>query len=106
MYADVSGAYFYARAVRPVYVKIPPEDSEEGDEGRCGKLVMSMYGIRNAAFSRAEEYNFTLLAEGTAEGRQTHTFSDTLGRTPQVWSAATTLSPGDQRLAWRKPGKP
>ena len=49
MYADVSRAYFYARAVRPVYVKIPPEDTEEGDEARCGKLLMSMYGTRKAA---------------------------------------------------------
>ena len=30
MYADVSRAYFYARAVRPVYVKLPEEDLEPG----------------------------------------------------------------------------
>ena len=30
MYADVSRAYFYAKAVRPVYVKLPDEDRELG----------------------------------------------------------------------------
>ena len=32
MYADVSRAYFYAKAVRPVYVVLPDEDRSEGDE--------------------------------------------------------------------------
>ena len=49
LYLDVSRAFFYARAVRPVYVKLPDEDKEEGDEHRCGKLLMSMYGTRDAA---------------------------------------------------------
>ena len=30
MYADASRAYFYAKAVRPVYVKLLEEDKEEG----------------------------------------------------------------------------
>ena len=51
MYADVSRAYFYAKAVRPVYVKLPDEDREEGDEARCGKLLMSMYWTRGAALN-------------------------------------------------------
>ena len=34
MYADVSRAYFYAKAERPVYVKLPAEDMEPGDEGK------------------------------------------------------------------------
>ena len=49
MYADVSRAHLYAKAARPVYVKLPEEDVEPGDEGKCGKLVMSMYGTRDAA---------------------------------------------------------
>ena len=31
MYADVSRAYFYAKAVHLVYVRLPAEDFEEGD---------------------------------------------------------------------------
>ena len=34
MYADVSRAYFYAKAVGPMYVKLPAEDTEKGDEHR------------------------------------------------------------------------
>ena len=37
LYADVSRAYFYARAARPVYVKLPEEDREPGDQNTCGK---------------------------------------------------------------------
>ncbi len=68
MYADVSRAYFYAKASRPVYVKIPAEDWEEGDEERCGKLKVSMYGTRDAAMNWALEYGDTLKAAGFKQG--------------------------------------
>ena len=29
---DISRAYFYAPCKRPLYIEIPPEDWEEGDE--------------------------------------------------------------------------
>ena len=52
MYADVSRAYFYAKAVRPVYVKLPYEYAVEGhDEGKCGTLQLSMHGARDAALN-------------------------------------------------------
>ena len=51
MYADVSRAYFHAKAVRPVYVKLPDEDIEPGDEGKCGILKMSMHGNQDAALN-------------------------------------------------------
>ena len=54
MYADVSRAYFYARAERPVYVDLPIEDKEKGDDGKCGRLRMSMYGTRDAALNWAK----------------------------------------------------
>merc|ERR1711884_819928 len=46
---DVSRAFFYAKAIRPVYVKLAPEDCLPGEEGLCGKLQHSMYGTRDAA---------------------------------------------------------
>ena len=46
LYADVSRAYFYAPAVRPVFVELPAEDKSEGDEDMVGELCMSMYGTR------------------------------------------------------------
>ena len=68
MYADVSRAYFYAKASRPVYVTIPEEDREAGDEGYCGKLRVSMYGTRDAAVNWATEYGETLKAAGFKQG--------------------------------------
>ena len=51
LYADVSMAYCYAKAVRAVNVQLPDEDREEGHQGRCGKLLMSMYGTRDGALN-------------------------------------------------------
>ena len=68
LYADVSRAYFYAKAVRPVYVKLPDEDREAGEEGKCGRLLMSMYGTRDAAVNWSAEYTATLEKDGYTRG--------------------------------------
>ena len=44
-FIDVRRAYFYAKARRLVYVRLPVEDREDGMRGR---LVKAMYGTRNA----------------------------------------------------------
>lgn len=69
MYADVSRAYFYAKAVRPVYVVFPPEDQEEGDQRMVDEFVMSMNGKRDAALNWAMGYSNTLLKSGYVQGR-------------------------------------
>ena len=69
MYADVSRAYFYAKAERPVYVNLPEEDLEPGDEGKCGRLRMSMYGTRDAALNWSKEYGDTLKKSGFIQGK-------------------------------------
>ena len=69
MYADVSRAYFYAKAVRPVYVVLPQEDRQPGDEELCGELVMSMYGTRDAALNWTTEYSNTLIESGYIQGQ-------------------------------------
>ena len=68
MYADVSRAYFYTKAVRPVYVELPAEDLEPGDEYGCAKLLMSMYGTRDVVLDWAMEYGETLPAAGYVQG--------------------------------------
>ena len=68
MYADVSRAYFYAPAVRPVYVRLAAEDFNPGDEGLVGRLKMSMYGTRDAAANWSAEYGATLVAAGYVQG--------------------------------------
>ena len=67
-YADVSRAYFYAKASRAVYVELPDEDKQPGDEAMCGRLNVSMYGTRDAALNWAEEYAETLKAAGSKRG--------------------------------------
>ena len=43
---DVRRAYFYAPARRRVFVELPPEDYQPGDEHMCGLLRYSLYGTR------------------------------------------------------------
>ena len=49
MHVDICRAYFYAKARREVYIQLPDEDFQDGDEECCGKLDFSMYGTRDAA---------------------------------------------------------
>ena len=49
MVNDVSRVYFYTESLKPTFVQICDEDVEEGDEDRCGELLVSMYGTRPAA---------------------------------------------------------
>ena len=49
MFADIRRAYFYAPVQRDLYIQIPEEDWEPGDEFRCAKLRVSLYGTRDAA---------------------------------------------------------
>ena len=69
MSIDVKRAYFYARTLRPVFIEIPIEDWEEGDESRVARLNWSLYGTRDAAKNWTEEYTRTLTDLGFAMGR-------------------------------------
>ena len=68
LHADVYRACLYAKAEKPVYVKLPAEDCVEGDEECCGRLIMSMYGTGDAAQNWAAEYSSTLLSAGMTQG--------------------------------------
>ena len=57
---DVRRAYFYAPARRRVFVELPPEDYQPGDEHICGLLQYSLYGTRDAAQNWEEELTSTL----------------------------------------------
>ena len=65
-FIDIRRAYFYAKARRDVYVKLPPEDQEEG---MCGKLNKAMYGTRDAAQNWEEEYCEALINMGFSHGQ-------------------------------------
>ncbi|MDA8583876.1 reverse transcriptase domain-containing protein, partial [bacterium] len=62
MTIDVRRAYFYARVRRELYVDIPEEDREVGDEKRCDRLLMSLYGTRDAAQNWQDEISSLLLS--------------------------------------------
>ena len=53
-------AYFYAPARRKVFVELPPEDYQPGDEHVCGLLRYSLYSTRDSAQNWEEELASTL----------------------------------------------
>ena len=63
-FIDVSRAYFYAPARKKIFVRIPPEDFESGDESNVGLLNYSMYGTQDAAFNWGEFCKDTLVPIG------------------------------------------
>ena len=48
MINDIARAYFNAKLDRDLYVELPPEDREEGQD-LVGKLMLCLYGIQDAA---------------------------------------------------------
>ena len=69
MAIDASRAYFYGEAIRPVYIELPLEDKQPGDDGMVGRLNLSLYGIRDAAQNWAVEHTRTLQAAGFTVGK-------------------------------------
>ena len=69
LYADMKRDYFHAPARSDMYVEIPGEDWEEGDEERCGKLNMSLNGTREAALNWQEACIEFMEKNGFATGR-------------------------------------
>ena len=67
----VKRAYFYAEAKREVFIEIPLEDLEPGDEHKVARLNLSLYGIRDAAQNWSEEFTKTLVASGFKTGKAT-----------------------------------
>ena len=65
---DVSRAYFYAPTARPIYIAIPKEDWEPGDEGKVAKLNLSLYGTRDAARNWAEKFTSVMVKMGFVRG--------------------------------------
>ena len=65
-FIDVRRAYFHAKARRRVFVRLPPEDHEEG---KCGLLDKAMYGTRDAAQNWECEYIEFMDNEGFSKSR-------------------------------------
>ena len=69
MTSDIKRAYFYAPATRAIFIKIPREDWEDGDDERVGELNLSLYGTRDAAMNWAKTYSNFLVRLGFEAGR-------------------------------------
>ena len=57
---DLRRAYFYAPSRRRVFVELPPEDYQAGDEHVCGLLQFCLHGTRDAATNWEEQLASTL----------------------------------------------
>ena len=53
---------FYAPATRPVFIQIPSEDWQSGDEEMVGQLNLSLSGTRDAAMNWAKTYSEFLIS--------------------------------------------
>ena len=49
MVNDIIRCFFHARAKLEVFVQLPKEDMNPGEENMCGKFEYSMYGTTDAA---------------------------------------------------------
>lgn len=68
-FTDVSRAFFYAPVRRNIYVELVPEARrEKGDESKCARLRMSMYGTKAAAQNWALEVRDQLVKKGFVQG--------------------------------------
>ena len=68
MVNDVSRAYFYAKATRDIYIRLPSEDPD-AQEGMLGKLNLCLYGTRDAAKGWQETLSAHLTKNGFVQGR-------------------------------------
>ena len=59
-WSDVRRAYLCTPARSSVFVELPPEDYQAGDEHMCGLLQYSLCGTRDAAHNWEEELTSTL----------------------------------------------
>ena len=68
MTIDVKRAYFNAQATSDVFISIPKEDQQPGDEHRVGKLRRCLYGTRDADFNWGETVAAQLRSCGYIRG--------------------------------------
>ena len=69
MIIDVRRAFFYAPATRRIFVELPEEDWQPGDEAMCGLLHQSLYGTRDAAQNWEIELGNFMEGLGFTRGR-------------------------------------
>ncbi len=66
---DIKRAYFYAPVTRPMFIAIPDEDWEDGDDEMVGQLRLSLYGTRDAAVNWTRTFTDHLVKIGFKVGK-------------------------------------
>ena len=64
MINNVSRAYFYAEATRSMYIELPADDPLY-DPSMLGRLLLCLYGIRDAALNWQQTLNDHLVEAGS-----------------------------------------
>ena len=102
MALDVSRAYFYAPASRPIFIQIPAEDRLGSDAGKVAQLNISVYGTRDAAKNWTATYTTFLQEVGfvTGEGCGCNFAHSTRQISLTVHGDDFTASASDADLAW------
>ena len=67
--SDIKRSYFFAKAKRPIFMEIPIEDIEPGDETKVGRFNPSFYGIRDAAMNWQDEFTSVLMNNRFQRGK-------------------------------------
>ena len=68
MFVDISKAHLYAPVQEEEFVQFPPERMKEG---KCARLIYTLYGLRTAASNWEKEYSKTLEDAGFRAGQAT-----------------------------------
>ena len=94
---DVKRAYFYAPTTRPIYIRIPDEDWEPGDDEKVGKLNLPLDGTRDAAKNWAAKFTEVLEGAGFRRGIASPATSATTRAASASPCTATTSPPRARR---------
>ena len=69
MVNDISRAFFHAPAKRRVYVQLPDQDCQEGQQRLCWRQNLAIYGTRDAAQNWFIAYSQQLVRIGFEQGK-------------------------------------
>ena len=67
---DVRRAYFYAPARRRVFVELPPEDYQAGDEHTCGAVAIQLVQTRQGDIAGSRVGTSESLCDSMRRGKE------------------------------------
>ena len=99
MFIDIGKAHLYGPMNSDEYVDLPPE---RWQEGKCAKLLYTLYGMRMAATNWEREYSNTMADLGFRKGKASSvTFFNELTKVRVVVHGDDFILEGEERELWR-----